>query len=185
MTATKAALAFLVALGSLSGCDAGRVEDKRGRLAALYGGRGNSSGDPCPISFLTLAANPDLFNERHIRVAGHYSSGLEPLLFIDRESAEGGLTANAALLSMSSESELESLKSEHLVLIEGKFLHTPPQRGEFNKPTAAGLVGELADAKQIRGSAIGIPYRCWAAPPDRPENDERKDSKCPEPTIRP
>lgn len=172
-------LLSLIFLALLSGCGDRRGEDKSNRLAALCRDSGGSSDDPCRISFLTLAANPDLFNDRHIRVAGYYTSGLDTLLFTDRESAEGGVTANAALLSMRSESELKSLKPEHLVLIEGKFLYTPPQRGEFNRPKAAGLIGELAEAKHIRGSAIGIPYRCWVAPPDKPENDERTDSNCP------
>ena len=176
----KMTLAFvsLLSLGLASGCNAGAgSEDEASRFTELCGDRGASSGDPCPISFLTLAANPDLFNERYVRVAGYYSEGLDHLLFVDRNSADGGVVANAALLSMRTKSELEGLKPEHLILIEAKFLHSVPTRGEFDVPKTRGLLGELADAKRIRGSAIGLPYKCWGLPAEESEIS-KQDADC-------
>lgn len=179
MTKMSMALAFLGGLGLMSGCNGGmRAEKETSRLTALCGDRGGSSGDPCPVSFFTLAANPDLFNGRYVRVAGYYSIGLDQLLFVDRDSANGGVVSNATLLSMRTASELKDLKSEQLILVEAKFLHSVPTRGEFNVPKTRGLLGELAEAKRVRGSAIGLPYKCWGVSEEGPKIPER-DAGCP------
>ena len=178
MTKPLVAIALLTGLGLLSGCTGGaRAEDDAGRLAALCGGRGGTPGDPCPVSFFTLAANPDLFDGQYVRVAGYYSAGLDRLLFLDRDSADGGVVANAALLSMRSESEWEGSKPENLLLVEAKFLYSPPSRGEFNVPKTRGLLGELAEAKRVRGSAVGLSYRCWGVPSEKAGGVEQ-DADC-------
>jgi hypothetical protein len=162
-------------------CNGGlKAQVDAGRYGSLCGDMGLKSSDPCPISFLTLAANPDLFDGKYVRVAGYYSKGLDHLLFADMDSAESAIVANAVLLSFSTvDSQLDGLKPERPILVEGKFFHSLPTRGEFNVPRARGLLGELAETKRIRGVAVGIPYRCWGAPAEQQEAGGQGDSYCP------
>lgn len=159
-----------------------QVNEGADRLNTICAGRGGEVTDPCPISFITLAANPDLFDGKYLRVSGFYMKGPDHLLFSDKESADAGVVANAVLVSSSLvDAQLSVDRNGHYMLVAGKFLYAAPVKGEFTGSNARGLLGEMIEAQIVRGTAIGIPYECWGhreEAKDKVESERPHNSEC-------
>jgi hypothetical protein len=115
--------------------------------------------DPCGISAYAVLANPDAFNGKYVMVSGYYARGLDRLLFLSQDAASNSVTRDGFLLR--GEDALLEERDGSYITVSAEFRPTLPVKGEFDRPGAAGLIGELREAKVIKGTMIGTPYWCW------------------------
>jgi hypothetical protein len=130
--------------------------------------------DPCEVSVYTLAAHPDYFDGKSIRITGFYSQGLEKVLFFDRDSSENVIFKNSVALIDIKEDQIERLEKylNKYVEVQGTFTRTFNHPGEFSERSYGQFLGTFSVKKVGPKYNTSTPYACWD-----PYRDRSKDPK--------
>ncbi|TQM12257.1 hypothetical protein FB548_2188 [Pseudoxanthomonas sp. 3HH-4] len=166
---------ILVLLPLLASCQAeDRPATEAGSARPFCGVSKASEADPCHVSIYTLAAHPDYFDGKFVRISGFYTKGLMDVLFFDRDSSENVILKNAVALLDTTPQHQEklTLRLNRYVEVVGKFSQTIREPGEFSGPSYGQFLGTLNVVKV--GSALNThtPYACWD-----PQRDRARDPK--------
>lgn len=143
----------------LVGCSDERLTGSEATYRNYCGEYLGTKTDPCGISAYVVLAHPDAFNGKHVMVSGYYARGLDRLMFLSQDAASNSVTRDGFLLR-GEDALLEGHEGGYIT-VSAEFRATLPVKGEFDRPDAAGLIGELREAKVIKGTMIGTPYWCW------------------------
>lgn len=169
-TIALAALCLMPLLASCQGEERKPVEEK----LSYCGISKATDADPCEISVYTLAAHPDYFDGKSIRVSGFYSHGLDQVLFFDRDSSENVIFKNSlALIDVPADQapRLDRYLNKYAE-IQGTFTRTFNHPGEFSPRSYGQFLGTLAVKKVGSKYDTSTPYACWD-----PQRDRSKDPK--------
>ena len=163
--------AVIISFIFLGGCDS----SAQAGLATNYCGISKGiESDPCQVSIYTLAAHPDYFNGKVVRIAGFYTRGLQNVLFFDRDSSENVIFKNSVVLLETAANDQAKLtkKLNKYVEVIGKFTQTFNHPGEFSGPSYGQFLGTLNVLKVGSVYDTSTPYACWD-----PYRDRSKDPK--------
>lgn len=143
----------------LVGCSDSMLKEVEATYRNHCGEYLGTKADPCGVSAYVVLAHPDAFNGKYVMVSGYYARGLDRLLFLSQDAASNSVTRDGFLLR--GEDALLERSDGRYITVVAVFRATAPVKGEFDRPDAAGLIGELGEVKVIKGTMIGTPYSCW------------------------
>ncbi len=133
-----------------------------------------TDADPCEISVYTLAAHPDYFDGKSIRISGFYSHGLDKVLFFDRDSSENVIFKNSVALIDIPEDQVARLDRylNRYAELQGTFTRTTNHPGEFSGRSYGQFLGTLAVKKVGPKYDTSTPYACWDPYRDRSKDPQ-------------
>lgn len=129
--------------------------------------------DPCKLSMHALLAQPEMYDQMYVELAGFFVEGLDPVLFIDRDSAENSILKNALFVSAGQgvQADMDRYRNRYVTLV-GKFSNVRRNRSEQGPRDYSQFSGFLQVEKVGSPTHSPVPYACW-----RPDRDRAKDPR--------